>query len=60
MNATETEDVLFIRMSRYEALRTIQSLASQMANGSPNVGRYEEDLIDGRDFSITVDDEEKP
>ena len=57
MTATETKDVLMIRMSRYEALRTIQSLSCQLAANCSNVGRYEKYLLDGRDFSIAVDEE---
>lgn len=54
MTVFDEANVLMIRMSRNEALRTIRSLADQLYSNNPNVGRYEEFLDDGRDFSIAV------
>lgn len=49
--------VLMIRMSRIEALATIQSLASQLISRNPNTMRFEKYLEDGRSFSIAVNPE---
>ena len=46
--------VLVVRMSRGEAMRTIQSLAQQINTNNPNVGRYEKYTECGTDFSIAV------
>ena len=48
--------VMLLRVSRHEALKLIESLTQQMLSGSPNKGRYEQYLDDGRDFSIAVHD----
>jgi hypothetical protein len=48
--------VLMVKMTKSEAIRTIQSLSEQMVNGSPNSGRWEHYDINGIDFSIAVDD----
>lgn len=49
--------IVFIEMSTKEALETIKSLASQLATGDPNTGRYEEYAKDGTYFSIAVVDQ---
>lgn len=46
--------VMMLRVSHEEALALIQSLANQLVSGSPNAGRLETFLEDGRDFSISV------
>jgi len=51
---TKKVKVLMIQMNRQEALLTIESLTKQLVSGSPNGGRYEKYLEDGRDFSIAV------
>jgi hypothetical protein len=48
------QGVLLLRVNKREALELIQSLTEQMLSGSPNAGRLERFLPDGRDFSIAV------
>lgn len=51
--------VMFVEMSKREALETIKSLATQLAANNPNVGRYESYCEDGSYFSIAVVEEEE-
>ncbi len=60
MKVFDAKGVLMVRMSRDEALSTIQSLTEQLLSRSSNVGRFEKFLDDdGRDFSIAVEDTAK-
>jgi tetrahydromethanopterin S-methyltransferase subunit F len=54
MTIVEAEEVMMVRMNEKEALATIKSLVEQILYRSPNHGRYETFLDDGRDFSIAV------
>lgn len=48
------EEGLFVRMSRMDAIKLIQSLTSQIANNSPNIGRWEPKTKEGKEFTIAV------
>lgn len=54
MFESKSRKVLMLRVSPHEALKLIESLTQQLLSGSPNKGRYEQYLADGRDFSIAV------
>ena len=58
MKLVEVENVAILKVSTDEAVRLIQSLASQVVSGSPNIGRMETFLDEDqrRDFSIAVED----
>jgi hypothetical protein len=51
---SKSHNVILVYMTPDEALTTIQSLIIQMLEDSPNTGRYEQILKDGRDFSICI------
>lgn len=46
--------IIFIEMSKYEALKTIQSLSNQMIDDCANSGRYEAICEEDECFSIAV------
>lgn len=48
------ERVAMVRMTRKEAIQTIQSLTNQILENSPNSGRWECYTKEGIDFSIAV------
>lgn len=50
----ETTKLIFIRMTRDEALKTIESLATQLYSNNPNTGRFEHFSDEGIEFSISV------
>lgn len=50
-------DVLFLRVTKQEALRLIQSLSAQLVANNANVGREEMFTKDGTYVSIGVEQE---
>lgn len=52
--AINNEKLLFIRVSRTEAVRLIRSLSEQILANNPNVGRDETYATNGIDVSIAV------
>jgi len=54
MDLFESKKVLLLKVSPEEALDLIRSLTTQMIVRSPNSGRLETYLKDGRNFSIAV------
>lgn len=51
---TSQKNIVYVRVSKDEALMLVKSLCSQMLDGNPNSGRLEQHAADGTYFTIVV------